>query len=115
MPYIDSTITTDEVDSVVLNLPWLRNKIEQAVADTAVIPYIEDWDERWACKGTMPEVYQYRDNITNVYYFTFIDHRTDTAVYNYNRNTIELHYEPNPPDCQTIADINIGGYWWAPI
>lgn len=113
--YIDSTVATCDVDSVVLNLPWLRNKIEQAVADTAVISSIKDWDERRACKGTMLEVYQYRDNITNAYYFAFIDHRTDTVVYNYKGNTIEQHYEPNPPDCRTIADINIGWYWWAPI
>lgn len=113
--YIDSTVAACEADSCVLNLPWLRSKIEQAVADTAVIPYIEDWDERRACKGTMLEIHQYRDDMTDVYYFAFINHRTDTIVYDCAGIATKQPYAPYTTDERTVADINIGWHWWAPI
>lgn len=114
--YIDSTAASCEVDSCVLNLPWLRSKIEQAIADTAVIPYIEDWEERWDAGGRL-EIYQYVDTITDAYYFAFIDYypQLDTTVYDCSGNVTRYSSNHKPSDIREIADIWIEWHWWAPI
>ena len=113
--YIDSTDSACGVDSCVLNLPWLHSMVEQAIADTSIIPYIEDREARRNGKGTRLEVYRNQDHITDVYYFSIIDHLTDTVYYDCDGNAIEYHYDSNMPGGCQIVDINIGWCWVAPI
>lgn len=89
--------------------------VEQAVADTSIIPYIEDGEARRNGKGTRLEVYRNQDDVTDVYYFSIIDHLTDTVYYDCDGNAIEYHYDSHMPEGRQIVDINIGWYWLAPI
>ncbi len=67
--YIDSTVAACEVDSCVLKLPWLRDKIEQALADTIGLRDLdyENMDRRDVC--TSLEMFISTDNTTGEFYF----------------------------------------------
>ncbi len=100
---IDSTVAACEVDSCVLKLPWLRDKIEQTIADTVGLRGLdyENMDDSDIC--THLEMFISMDSTTGEFYF--IDRATMT-VYNCagEIQTSNSNYSDFEQFLQTIFD-----------
>ena len=71
--YIDSTAAACEVDSCVINLPWLHGKIEQAFADTVGLRDLSEEARNSTEAYSKLEIYLCKDTTYNTYYFVEID------------------------------------------